>query len=216
MTDVSFQGLSHVDVPVTDLARAKRLYGEVLGFPLRKEGTGWADIDAGTAAIRLVETRKPEQTVAIRVQAASVEEGLATLAKSGARLLYTAMKTPANELVGSVRDPDGNTIYVWRPLTEDEYETVPELPKELTWTPEAEAFLKSLLKHVPALFRGLARRRVVAVAEELAGMRNLVTKEDVIRGFILGSPRVTRGRNREPLVAHGVDVDKYQADWDAD
>jgi hypothetical protein len=56
----------------------------------------------------------------------------------------------------------------------------------------------------------------VAVAEELAGSRNLVTREEVIRGFILASPRVTRPRNRQPLLDHGVDVDRYRDDWDAD
>ncbi len=34
--------------------------------------------------------------------------------------------------------------------------------------------------------------------------------------YILASPKVTRGRNRQPLLDHGIDVDRYQADWDAD
>jgi hypothetical protein len=128
--------------------------------------------------------------------------------------MYPAGRTPDQQLVGAVQDPDGNTIYVWRPLTEDEYGFDPELPKELAWHPEAEELLKSLLRSVPALFRILARRRVVAVAEELAGPTKLVTREEVIRGLILASPRITRERNRKPLVEHGIDVDRYAADWD--
>lgn len=210
---VTFFGLSHVDIPVTDLARAKRLYAGVLGFVVRSEGEGWADLDAGAGGLRLLETRRPEHRTAIRVQSPTVETALEHLSRSGTRLVYPAARTADQQLVGAVQDPDGNTIYVWRPLTEDEWGFVPELPVEMAWHPEAEALLKSLLKSVPALFRGLARRRVVAVVEELAERTKFVTREEVIRGFILASPRVTRERNRKPLVEHGVDVDRYAADW---
>lgn len=53
-------------------------------------------------------------------------------------------------------------------------------------------------------------------AEDLAGARNLVTREEVVRGYIVASPRVTRGRKRQPLIDHGIVVTRYQADWDAD
>jgi len=211
-----FYGLSHVDVPVTDLARAERLYHGATGFPVQRRGEGWMDVDAGGFLLRLVLTRRVEHPVGVRLQAPGIEEALGALVKAGATLLHGATRTPEQELLGAARDPDGNTLHVWRPLSEDEYDFVPELPKEMTWTPEADAFLKSLLMSVPALFRALARRRVVAVAEELARSRNLVTREEVIRGFILASPRVTRPRNRQPLLDHGVDVDRYRDDWDAD
>ena len=42
------------------------------------------------------------------------------------------------------------------------------------------------------------------------------SSEQVIRGYILSSPRITRGRNRKPLVEAGIDVERYRADWDAD
>src|SRR5262249_55555252 len=120
------------------------------------------------------------------------------------------------ELVGVSRDPDGNILQVYRPLTEDEYDAEPEIPKEMTWDADAEALLKSLLKSVPVLFRALARRKITRVAEELAQKTHRVTPEEVIRGTILASAKVTRGRNRKALLEHGVDIDKYQADWDAD
>ena len=212
----AFYGLSHIDVPVTNLTSAEQLYHGATGFPVQRRGEGWLDIDAGGFLLRLVLTRRPEHKVSLRLQAPAVDDALGALVKAGATLLYGATRTPEQELLGAARDPDGNLLYVWRPLTEDEFDFVPELPTEMTWTPDADAFLKSLLMSVPALFRGLARRRVVAVAEELAGAKHLVSREEVRRGFILASPRVTRPRNRQPLVDHGVDVNRYQADWDAD
>lgn len=215
-TSAIFYGLSHIDVPVTDLARAERLYHGATGFPVQGRGEGWLDVEAGGMRLRLVLTRRPEHTVTLRLQAPAVDEALAALVAAGATQLYSATRTPEQELLAAARDPDGNVVYVWRPLTEDEFDFVPELPKEMTWTVDADAFLKSLLGSVPALFRALARRRVVAVTEELAGSTNLVTREEVIRGFILASPRVTRPRNRQPLIDHGVDVERYREDWDAD
>jgi catechol 2,3-dioxygenase-like lactoylglutathione lyase family enzyme len=211
-----FFGLSHVDVPVTDLGRAEALYHGATGFPIKTRGPGWIEVDASGVLLRLLQTRSPEHTVALRLQSAAVAEAVDSLVSAGATLLYRASRTPEQELLGAVRDPDGNILYVWRPLTEDEYDFVPDLPKQLSWAPDAEDLLKSLLKSVPALFRGLARHRIVAVAEELAESRRLVTREEVIRGFILASPRVTRSRNRQPLIDHGIDVERYKSDWDAD
>lgn len=215
MGEATFFGISHVDVPVTDLTRARRFYAEALGFEPKLEGDGYLDLDAGGFKVRLVETRRPQNHVALRVQSPTVEAALELLVSRGARLLQAATRTPEQHLLGAVHDPDGNTLYIWRELSEDEYELVPELPKQLTWQPEAEALLKSLLKSVPALFRMLARHKVVAMSEELARATRLVTREEVIRGFILASPKVTRGRNRQPLIDHGIDVERYAADWEA-
>jgi len=210
-------GMSHVDVPIRDLEAALAIYRDVLGFTERGRGTGWIDLDAGGgSALRLVENARPRHQPVLRVQSGTVEETLVALARAGAKVVSPAQRTPDLALQGEATDHDGNTLIIWRPLTEDEYDFLPQLPKVMTWDPEAEAFLKSLLKSVPALFRALARRRVVAVAEELAAARNLVGREDVIRGFILASPKVTRGRNRKPLIDHGVDVDAYREDWEAD
>lgn len=212
----NFFGLSHVDIAVSDLSRALKIYEGCIGFAVKQQGEGFADLEATPIRIRLLVTKKPEARAAIRVQSSEVEAGIDALVKAGCALLYPATRTPQQELVGSVRDPDGNIIAVWRELSEDEYDFVPALPKELTWTEDAEGLLQSLLKSVPALFRALARYRVTREAELLAERTRVVSREEVIRGFILASPKVTRGRNRKPLVDHGIDVDKYQADWDAD
>lgn len=188
-----------------DLTKARRLYELTLGFEARAGGEGWADLDAGgTVLLRLVEVARPETRASI----------LRAPAHSSAPARKRACRQRSRGR--GRRRRRGNSIQIWRALTEDEYDLVPELPKELTWAPDAEVLLKSLLKSVPALFRALARRRVLAIAEELAMPTRLVTREDVIRGLILASPKVTRGRNRQPLIDHGVDVDRYRADWEGD
>lgn len=209
-------GLTHVDLPVTNIPRALAFYEGVLGFAVKTRRDGFAELDSGMMAVRLIETSRPEHRSALRVWVNDVDAAAQAAIAAGATLIHGATRTPEQELIAGVRDADGHTISLWRPLTEDEYESAPELPKEMTWDPAAEDLLKSLLKSVPALFRPLARRRVTSTAEELAQRTRRVGREEVIRGFILASPKVTRGRNRRPLIEHGIDPDKYKDDWEAD
>lgn len=113
-------------------------------------------------------------------------------------------------------DPEGHTLIVWRPLSEDEYDHIPALPKELTWSAEAEELLQALLKSVPSLFRALARWRVSKNAEHLAEATRVVQREQVIRSFILSSAKVTRYRNRQPLIDQGIDVSRYESDFESE
>lgn len=211
-----FYGVSHVEVPVRDLTRAQRLYGDLLGFREKKRGEGFIDLDAGTIALRLLESPRPERRVSLRVEAPDVAEAMNALVQAGCKRLYEPQKTPALELVASVVDPDGHTIQVWRDLLEDEYDFTPPLPKDLVWQPEAEALMQSLLRHVPAFFRPMARPKVVRTAEWLAQTTRVVTRDEVVRGFILANAKITRFRAREPLLKKGIDPDDYRDEFEAD
>jgi catechol 2,3-dioxygenase-like lactoylglutathione lyase family enzyme len=208
-------GLSHVDVPVARLDASVRFYADGLGLAERQRGPGWADLDASSASIRLVETASPERRAALRVQVAEVEPVFRALLAAGGRGLCEPARTDGHELAASAQDPDGNVVTVWRPLSEDEYGYLPALPTQTEWTPEAERLLQSLLLAVPALFRGLARRKVVRLAEELCSGR-VIAPADVVRAYVLASAKVTRHRLREPLRRHGYDPEAFRAEFEAD
>lgn len=210
-----FHGLSHVDVPVSDLERALTLYRDALGFPVAARGEGWVDLNAATAAIRLIESPAPERRAALRIEAASVEAGSAKLVAAGATVVYPLTRTPLMTLEVYLHDADRNTITLWRALTEDEYGFDPELPLQRGWDPDAEALLKSLLRSVPALFRALARRKVVKEAESRAGAQGRVTRDLMIRSFITAQSPPNRRRLLEPLRAHGIDPDAYKDEFEA-
>ncbi len=207
-------GISHVELAVTDLPRARRLYEGTLGLAVKKEGDGFVDLDAGTVLVRLYETARVEQKVALRMQVGDVWEAWKRLIDGGARPLYEPMRTAQLEVMGSVSDADGHALTVWRALSEDEYGFLPDLPKAGEWRTDAEELLKSLLTGVPSLFRGLARRKVVQEAEALAD-DHAVGREDVIRAYIRANARITRHRVKKPLEAHGIDPARYQADFDS-
>lgn len=208
-----FYGVSHVDLAVSNLARSRRFYSEGLGFSVLREGAGFCDLDAHSLHLRLVESRAIEYRCAIRLQVPNVEAAWRKLVELGAKPLYEPARTEQLELVGSTSDPDGHCLTVWRNMSEDEYGFLPSLPKEQSWAPDAEKLLQSLLTKVPSLFRGLARRKVVREAEEIAAGRD-VGREDVIRAYIRSNAKITRYRVRAPLIEHGVDPEQYRADFE--
>lgn len=210
-----FFGLSHVDVPVRSLNLARGLYEGVLGFRVVKEGDGYLDLDTATAVIRLVESARPERPATLRIESSDVEAGVRALVAGGATLLYAPSRTDRLTVEGTVRDADGNSITVWRALSEDEYDFVPELPKEQGWSPEAEALIQSLLKSVPALFRGLARRKIVKEAEARAGREGHIDRDLAIRAFISAQSPPNRRRLVEPLRAHGIDPAAYRDEFES-
>lgn len=206
-----FLGVSHVDIPVSNLDRSRTLYAEGLGFNVRSSGLQHCDLDANTIVLRLVVTPLVVHPTALRLQVPDVAQAYARLLELGTRALSEPSITPQHELVGSAADFDGNQLFVWRPLTEDEYEA-PPLPLQRVWLKDAEVLLQSLLLRVPALFRPLARWKVVREAERLA--TSTVDQKSVIRAYIRASSRVTRERVRKPLEDHGVDLSQYQDDFD--
>jgi catechol 2,3-dioxygenase-like lactoylglutathione lyase family enzyme len=211
-----FFGISHVDLQTADMSRALTFWRDTIGLNLVKSGEGYADLDSGNVLVRLVEVEKVERTATVRVNAPDVPAAYDALVAAGATALYAPTKTPALEQAASVRGPDGHTVLVWRELTEDEYGFTPELPKQGAWHEDAERLLVALLSHVPALFRALARRKVTRVIEEVASHdRSPVTREHVIRGYILASAKVTRYRLVEPLRKNGIDPDCYRSEFEA-
>lgn len=210
-----FHGISHVDIQTTNLEHSNKFWSEVIGFSVKSQGDGFVEIDSGNVAIRLIEVPAIEQTSTIRISVANVTDSYQHLINTGATSRYEPMKTPDLEKIACVTDQNGHSIILWRTLSEDEWDFVPELPKTGEWYPDAEDLLVKLLSHVPAFFRMLARRKVTRVVEELAHEeQSAVTREHVIKGYITSSAKVTRSRLIEPLKAEGINPDNYQAEFD--
>jgi len=210
-----FHGISHLDLQVVDLKKAKQLWSNVVGLSISTEGEGFIELDSGNVAIRLIEVPAIEQTATLRVSVPSVKSAYEKLVAHGAHGKYEPMNTPDLQKIACVTDENGHSIIVWRTLSEDEWDFVPELPKTGEWYPDAEKLVMGLLSHVPAFFRMLARRKVTRVVEELAREDDSpVTREHVIKGYITSSAKVTRSRLIEPLKAEGINPDDYQAEFD--
>lgn len=210
-----FFGISHLLLPTTQLDRSAQFWREVVGFAEARRGEGYVDIDTGSVVLRLLQVAAVDVPVSVRLQVADVDQAYAALLAAGATPRYAPMRTPELESMACVSDADGHAIVLWRTLTEDEWDFVPELPKQGEWLPEAEALLQRLLAYVPAFFRMLARRKTTRVIEQLAAeAHSPVTRELVIKGYITASAKVTRFRLVEPLRKEGINPDDYQAEFD--
>lgn len=210
-----FHGISHIDIQVISLSKGRQLWSEVIGLMVSNEGAGYIELDSGNVAIRLIEVPGIEQTSTIRLSVPSVNQAYQKLLNHGAIGKYEPMHTPDLQKIACVIDDNGHSIIVWRSLSEDEWDFVPELPKTGEWYPDAEQLVINLLSHVPAFFRMLARRKVTRVVEELANEdQSAVTREHVIKGYITSSAKVTRSRLIDPLKAEGINPDDYKAEFD--
>ncbi len=208
-----FHGVSHIDLSVRSLARARALYVEVMGFVVRDQGIDWMHADAGTVLLRFRECDEPNSPVSIHVQGHSLAEGRRRLIKAGAQAITELERTEDLKMVTVLVDEDMNRIVLWRELSEDEYGFDPDLTKEMTWLPESEKLLHDLLRHVPTLFRAAARRRITRRSESLATTR--VGNEEVVRGSILATAKFMRGVLRKPLQELGYDPECYREEFDA-
>lgn len=145
-----FHGISHLDVQTVNLEQSKKLWSDVIGFCIKSQGDGFVEIDSGNVAIRLIEVPAIEHTSTIRLSVTTVTDSYHHLIKAGAASRYEPMKTPDLEKIACVTDHNGHSIVLWRALSEDEWDFVPELPKTGEWYPDAEELVVNLLSHVPA------------------------------------------------------------------
>ncbi|MBE9516811.1 MAG: DUF2621 family protein [Proteobacteria bacterium] len=212
-----FFGASHLDVQVTSLQHALDFWCDVIGLTETRRGEKFIDVDSGNIKLRLIETTTVTQPVTIRINAGDIHAAHKVLLSAGLQNMLDPAFTADLELVAGVTDTDGNTILVWRDMTEDEYDFLPELPTEETWQADAEALLKQLLTYVPALFRTSARKRSTRAIETLAKYENsAIDRELVIRGYIMSAPKFMRQKILEPLKQEGIDPEDYQDAFDSD
>lgn len=212
-----FFGTSHIHIQVSDLDKAISLWCDVIGLAEHKRGSNFVDVDSGSVILRLIERDVITHPVIVRIHAADIQAAFNRLLDAGMTSYLEPAQTDDLELVAGARDTDGNTILVWRELTEDEYNFTPDLPTESEWQPEAEALLKQLLKRVPAMFRATARKRTTRAIEALSREEgNDIDREQVIRGYIMATPRFMRSQLVEPLREEGINTDNYRAEFDSD
>ncbi|MEK6237442.1 MAG: DUF2621 family protein [Planctomycetales bacterium] len=211
-----FYGVSHVCIPAASLQRSQEFYSQLLGIPVLEEHDDHVDLEGGGAVLRLVRDSDGALPKGmLRVQAGDFAEAVEHLLNHGVELLEPPARVGDREFTTSVLDPSGNTVTIWRKLSEDEYEQAPDLPTSCDWLPEAETILRDLLLVVPAMFRDMARKKAVRAAEALVGDGEIVRKRQMIQGYIRATPWFMRDRARQPLLDHGIDPAEFQEDFDA-
>ncbi len=208
-------GVSHVILPARDLAAASHFYQQVLGFCFVREHEEGIDLDASSVTLRLV-LRQGERNdrVVLRVQTGDVEAAVERLVAAGAAVIAPPSQSAEQTLTALLEDRDGHQLVLWRNLSEDEWDFVPELPTTRPWAQAADQRLRRLLARVPDTFRDLARRGSVAEAEHLSSPLEEVAEVTAVRAFIRATPRMMRPHLLEPLRSEGLDPDDFRTDFE--
>jgi predicted enzyme related to lactoylglutathione lyase len=112
MTASSTQGIKIVLHPVSDLKRAKPVYGALLGVPPTADADYYVGFEAAGQHIGLVPGGGPQEMTSPVAywQVPDIEAKLAELTAAGATVREPAHDVGGGRLVATVTDPDGNVL----------------------------------------------------------------------------------------------------------
>ncbi|MEI5906722.1 DUF2621 family protein [Bacillus spongiae] len=81
------------------------------------------------------------------------------------------------------------------------------------WQPGEKALLEELVSPVPELFRDVARQKIAGKIGELALMEktSLISQDQVIRGYILATPKRDHKFLRKKLAEMKIDTSAYNS-----
>lgn len=112
---MAIEGIFYVEIFVSDLARAKRFYGETLGWKLGTDEPGVAGFSFGSAYLVVLGDTRPANErryaggMLVEVKVDDLDAQHARLAKAGVKVSAIDAK-PWGERNFSFTDPDG---YIW-------------------------------------------------------------------------------------------------------
>lgn len=112
---IRYLEIAFVAYPVTDLARARGFYENVLGLTPNappKPGLPWVEYDLGPGTLAIGSSphwppSRDGASAALEVE--NFEAAVAAVREKGAEIFIGPLETPVCHMVG-VRDPDGNRI----------------------------------------------------------------------------------------------------------
>ncbi len=112
MAGSSTQGIKTVLHPVSDLERAKRVYGALLGVAPTADSSYYVGFDAEGQHIGLVPGGGPQQmsSPVAYWHVSDIEAKLAEVTAAGATLKESPRDVGGGRLVASFTDPDGNVL----------------------------------------------------------------------------------------------------------
>jgi predicted enzyme related to lactoylglutathione lyase len=116
-TTHTHHAIDYIEIPVTDLARAKRFYGEAFGWTFNDYGDQYVGIrradDPGVEAggFRPVDAVEPGGVLVI-LYSEDLEESVAKVRAAGGEITAEPFEFPGGRRF-HFRDPDGHELAVW-------------------------------------------------------------------------------------------------------
>lgn len=113
---VQVKEVAFINLPVTDVARARRFYEGVLGLKATVEGQfepgqWWIEYDVGTTALALSNLTPPSggHGPSVALEVADLDAALAAVRSAAIPLTWGPVEFPPCRCL-AIKDPDGNGI----------------------------------------------------------------------------------------------------------
>jgi|SRR5215831_1981497 len=122
---MKIKNIGFVGIPITDVARARKFYEDVLRLQVSEEMMGgkWIEYTVGdnTLAIANVgeEWKPSDRGTAAALEVENFEEAISTLRNQGVRFAAEPFETPCCHMA-VVQDPDGNKLIIHKLKLENE------------------------------------------------------------------------------------------------
>ncbi len=111
-------GVTHVEIPVTNIRRAKEWYGKVFGWTFQdfdKNYTLWNPPGGGTAgALYLVKKIPAKSAVRVYLDVDDVDTKLKDIKKARGTIVAPKREVPTVGWWGVFKDPQGVELYLWQ------------------------------------------------------------------------------------------------------
>lgn len=120
---INVTGIAFAVYHVTDVARARKFYGEILGLKTCAEmefapGKWWVEYDAGgPSALAITNFESPAMNATkspgVALEVSNYDESLALVRAAGVAVTWGPNEFPVCHCF-AVKDPDGNDLYIHR------------------------------------------------------------------------------------------------------
>ena len=111
-------GVVHVEIPVTNMKRAKDWYGKIFGWTFQdydKEYSLWNPAGGGTGGGLYLTKKIPARAVArVYVEVEDVDATLQRIKKARGTILKGKTEVPSFGWWAAFREPQGAELYVWQ------------------------------------------------------------------------------------------------------
>jgi predicted enzyme related to lactoylglutathione lyase len=113
-------GIAFALYHITDVARARKFYGEILGLKICSEmefspGLWWIEYDTGFSALALTNVSLPPANAhpspGVALEVTNYDEALALVRAAGVVITWGPNEFPVCRSF-AVKDPDGNDLYI--------------------------------------------------------------------------------------------------------
>jgi uncharacterized protein len=105
--------IAHVEIPATDLEKAKEFYNKLFGWDFKPFGNGYFlynNRKGITAGLRHSESISNGESTIFHVHVNNIDEALQKVTELGGKVERNKVTIPVMGWYALLKDPDGNTI----------------------------------------------------------------------------------------------------------